>query len=201
MMKWIVPYLLLCALCLAGLGSEFAVSPEIDSSGWPEVPFARNIATGEIIYLGMEKAEAEAITGAPVEGGRPGLPMKNKYDYDGVSLAFRDDIVVFIEIPYEDPYWANDELMPSKALRWAANGVVTPFMATDQALEALGMSSEAGNPPYRLLYFDDGTRAQFDRNMAQEGRKDYPWEITLHGDSQTIGAIWMGDRQYMMTFQ
>ena len=201
MMKKIMSCLLLCALCLAGLGSALAASPETDPSDWPDVPFARNIASGEIVYLGMDQAEAETITGAPVEGDRPGLPMKNKYNYDGINLAFRDDIVVFIEIPYEVPYWANDELMPAKEPRWAANGVVTPFMPTDQALEALGMSSEAGIKLYRLIYFEDGSRAQWDRKMAQEGLKDYQWEITLHGDGQTVGAIWMGDKQYMTMFR
>ena len=133
----------------------------------------------------MDQAEAEAITGAPLEEGRFG---KNKYVYDGITLAFRDDLVVYIEIPYEEPLWA-------------ANGLVTPFMPTDQALEALGMSSETANAPYRLIYFDDGARAQWDHNMALEGLKDYPWEITLSGDSQTVGMIVMGDRQYLMTYQ
>ena len=185
MMKRIASYLLLCVLCLAGLGSAFAASPETDPSDWPDVPFARNVATGEIVYLGMERAEAEAITGAPLEEGLFG---KNKYVYEGITLAFRDDLVVYIEIPYEEP-------------RWAANGVATPFMPTDQALEALGMFSETEITPFRLLYFDDGSRAQWDRNMAQKGLVDYQWELTLWGDSQTIGMIEMGDRQYLMTRQ
>ena len=43
-------------------------------------------------------------------------------------MAFRDDIVVFIEIHDDDP-------------RWAANGVVTPDMPTKEALEALGINA------------------------------------------------------------
>ncbi|MCL1897039.1 MAG: hypothetical protein FWG03_10905 [Clostridiales bacterium] len=204
-MKSIASYLLLCVLCLAVLGSASAASPETDSSDWPDVPFARRIETGEIIYLGMDKAEAEAIAGAPLEEAEIRRDRfsfgKNLYVCDGITLAFRDDRVVFIEIPYEDPYWANDELTPAKDPRWAANGVVMPFMPTDQALEALGMTSEEVNPPYRLIYFEDGTRAQFDRNMFEKGYMEYPWEITLHGDSQTIGAIWMGDKQYITMFR
>ena len=200
-MKRIALYLLLCALFLAGLCPALAAPPATDSPDWPDVPFARNIATGEIVYLGMEKAEAEAITGAPVEGGRPGLPMKNKYNYDGLVLAFRDDIVVFIAIPYEDSYWTNDEWVPSKAPRWAANGVAAPFMPTDQALEALGMTAEEGLSLYRLIYFEDGVRAQFDRKMFEEGLKDFQWEITLFGDGQIIGVIMMGDKQVLATGQ
>ncbi|MCL1795358.1 MAG: hypothetical protein FWG37_00565 [Clostridia bacterium] len=185
MMKRITSYLLLCVLCLAGLGSAFAAPPETDPPDWPDVPFARNIASGEIICLGMERAEAEAITGEPLEEGLFG---KNKYVYEGITLAFRDDLVVYIAIPYEEPLWA-------------ANGVVTPFMPTDQAFEALGMSSEEVNPPYRLLYFEDGARAQFDRDMFLKGVSDYQWEITLFGDSQAVGMIEMGDRRYLTTMQ
>ncbi|MCL1855137.1 MAG: hypothetical protein FWF86_05335, partial [Clostridia bacterium] len=146
MMKKVTSYLLLCALCLAGLGSAFAAPPETDPSDRPDVPFARRIETGEIIYLGMEKAEAEAITGEPLEA------FMGMYAYEGGILGFRDDRVVYIRISiYEEPLWV-------------VNGVVTPGMPTDQALEALGMPFEAGNGPYELLYFEDGAREHRDGN-------------------------------------
>ncbi|MCL1855601.1 MAG: hypothetical protein FWF86_07700 [Clostridia bacterium] len=185
-MKRITLYLLLCVLCLAGLGSAFAASSEADSSDWPDVPFARNIASGEIIYLGMDKAEAEAITGEPLEEGLFG---KNKYVYEGITLAFRDDLVVHIEIPCEEPLWA-------------ANGVVTPFMPTDRALEALGMLFEPGNDPYNIWYFEDGTQTHLDRSPpSQDIRRDYQWSLTFFADSQTVGQITMGDKQYLTTMQ
>ena len=186
MMKRIALYLLLCAVCLAGLGPASAASPETDPSDWPDVPFARRIETGEIIYLGMEKDEAEAITGEPLGEG---LFSKNKYVYEGITLAFRDDLVVYIEIPYEEPLWA-------------ANGVVTPFMPTDQALEALGMPFEPGNDPYNIWYFEDGTQAHFDRSPpSKDTRRDYQWSLTFFADSQTAGQITMGDKQYLTTLQ
>ena len=201
MMKRIVLYFLLCILCLAGLGPALAASPETDPAEWPDVPFARNIATGNIIYLGMDRAEAQAIAGEPDEEGNLGRPLKNNHYFDGLTLAFRDDVVVFIEIPYEKPHWFNDEWVPFKTPRWLANGVAKPYMSMDQALKALGMSSETEIKQYRLIYFEDGSRAQWDRKMFQEGLSDYQWEITLHGDGQTVWAIWMGDKQYLMTYQ
>ena len=186
MMQRIVSYVLLCVLWLAGLGSDFAAPPETGPSDWPDVPFARNVASGEIIYLGMEKAEAEAITGEPLGELRQG---KNMYDYEDVILGFRDDRVMYIQIPsYAEPLWA-------------ANGVVTAGMPTDQTLEALGMPFEVGSDSYDLLYFEDGTRAQRDCNTDPEGRNDYRWALFITAGSETIRRLQMGDKQYLLTMQ
>ena len=168
-MKRIISYVVLCALCLAGLCPAWAVSPETDSPDTSEAPFAQNLATGEIVYLGMDKDMAEAITGAPLEEGRIG---KNKYVYDGITLAFRDDRVVFIEVPYGEA-------------RWAANGVVTSSMPTDQALDAMGMSFDAEYKSYYdLYYFEDGART-LDRDAYEESRDDIQWLLSLMTDKQT----------------
>ena len=169
----------------------FTTPPETDPSDWPEVPFAQNLATGEIVYLGMDKAEAEAITGEPLDEAKIG---KNSYEYEGISMGFRDDLVVCIAIPYEEPLWA-------------ANGVVTPFMPVDQALNALGMSSEIGGTSssnkiyYDLLYMDDGTRSQFDPVLAQQSYPEYQWLLSLATGSVTVERIWMSDRQYLTRMQ
>ena len=181
-MKRIVPYLLLCTLCLAGLGAAFAASPETDPSEWPDVPFARNMASGKIIYLGMDKDEAEAITGAPLEALRSG---NNIYDYEDIILGFREDRLVYIQIPDKKPVWA-------------ANSVVTPFMPLDQALLALGMSYEmrgtlSSYAYYGLLYLDDGTQTQFDPDL----RMMYQWQLSFGTHGETVEMIMMGDRQYL----
>ncbi|MCL1855652.1 MAG: hypothetical protein FWF86_07955 [Clostridia bacterium] len=183
MMKKIMSCLLLCALCLAGPGVAFAAPPETDSPGWPDVPFVRNMASGEIIYLGMDKAEAEAITGEPLE------EFMGMYAYVGGILGFRDDRVVYIRISiYEEPLWV-------------VSGVVTPGMPTDQALEALGMPFEAGNGPYELLYFEDGDREHRDGNTLWPGRDDYQWALFVRANSETIERIDMGDKQFLQTYK
>ena len=182
-MKRVVSYLLLCVLCLTGLGSVFAASPETDSSDWPDAPFARNNITGEIICLGMDKDEAEAITGAMSE------EFMGMYAYEGCILGFRDDRVVYIRLSiYEEPIWV-------------ANGVVTPGMPTDQVLEALEMPFEAGNGPYELLYFEDGSREHRNRNTLWLGRDDYQWALSISGNSETIMRIEMGDKQFLQTYK
>jgi hypothetical protein len=181
----ILATLLTLAMCLAGLGSAFAAPPETDPSDWPEVPFARNIATGEIIYLGMDKAEAEAITGAPLE------EFMGMYAYKGgIILGFRDDRVVFIRISIdEEPLWV-------------ANGAVTPGMPMDQALEALGMTFEAGNGQHGLLYFENGAREHLDRDNPWLGRDGYQWALLLVGaNNETIKRIEMGDKQFLLTYK
>ena len=183
-MKRILASFLLCALCLAGLGAAQAASPEADPSSMPYVPFAQNVETGEILYLGMSKEEADAITGTPVEENR-----FRQMVYEGVTLQYRDGLVVYIELHDDDP-------------RWAANGAVTPDMPTKEALEALGMPFEPGNDPYNILYFEDGTQTMLDRNPPpDDSRKDYLWCLTFFADSDTVGMIKMGDKQYLTTMK
>jgi len=184
-MKRIALTLLLCTLCLAVLCPALAAPPESDIPNWPNAPFAWNIETGKIIYLGMDKAEAEAIMGAPLVEDKGG---KNTYQYEGITLAFRDDFVVYIMIHVKEPLWA-------------ANGVVTPFMPTDQAIEALGMTIQAENRSYALLYFDDGVQTQWDPDTGGEGLLDYQWVLMLYAGSETVGRIMMGDRQHLTTMQ
>ena len=176
--------------CMTGLGAAYAVAPETDPQSLPAGPFAQNVKTGEIIYLSMGKEEAEAITGAYVEQSRFG---KDTFVYEGITLAFRDEFVVFITIEYDNP-------------RWAANGVATTDMSDDRALEALGMPPKAEDRPsgksYVIYYFDDGTQRHLDPNTSPDGgRKDYQWLLTFDISSGRIGQIQMGDEQYLLTRQ
>jgi hypothetical protein len=105
--------------------------------------------------------------------------------YEGVTLAYRDGLVVYIEIHDDD-------------LRWAANGVVTPDMPTKDVLETLGMPFEPGNDPYSIWYFEDGSQTMLDRNPPpQDSRRDYQWDLTVFADRSTVGMIKMGDKQYL----
>ena len=183
-MKRVMASLLLCALCLVGLGTVQAASPEADPPSMPDVPFAQNVETGEILYLGMSKEEADAITGTPVEEN-----WFRQMVYEGVTLQYRDGLVVYIEIHDDD-------------LRWAANGIVTPNMPTKEALEALGMPFEPGNDPYTIWYFEDGTQTMLDRNPPPEdSRRNYLWCLSFFADRDTVGVFQMGDKQYLTTMQ
>jgi hypothetical protein len=164
------------------LGAAQAASPEADPPSMPDVPFAQHVETGEILYLGMSKEEADAITGEPLEENR-----FRQMVYEGVTLQYRDGLVVYIEIQIHD----DDP-------RWAANGVVTPNMPTKEALEALGMPFEPGNDPYTIWYFEDGTQTMHDRNPPPEdSRRDYLWCLTFFADRDTVGVFKMGDKQYL----
>ena len=185
-MKKMVVCLLLCTLYLAGgLDRAHAMMPEAEQPSLPVIPFAQNVETGKIVYLGMNKEDAEAIIGNYIEEY---MFAKNTFIYEGVTLGYRDDLVVYIEIHCDD-------------LRWAANGVVLSGMPTAQALEILELPFEAENHPFSICYFDDGIQIQGDRNTYSEredGRRDYLWALTVFADRHTLGMITMGDMQYLM---
>ncbi|NLV59912.1 MAG: hypothetical protein GXY67_14280 [Clostridiales bacterium] len=149
-----------------------------------QVPFAQNILSGKKIHLGMNKEEAETIAGAPRQEGVLG---KSMFEYDGITLAYRDNAVVYIQLPAD-------------GTSWAANGAVTSGMPAQQAAAALGMAYEKGNEPHTIGYFDDGTQAQLFPSSLPDGRKDYRWALTFYG-KDSVGMVEMGDRQYLMQRQ
>ena len=100
-------------------------------------PYALNVKSGQVIYLGMSRDAAEAVLGAPVEDGYGG-----KIVYEGLILAYRGDTVVYILI---------DDA------RWNCNGIVELDMPTQEAVEKLGMTFEDGCTAYTLKYPDNGS--------------------------------------------
>lgn len=150
----------------------------------PTSPFVQSAAEGDIIYLGMRRDAAEAIAGSPMEEGAFGKEM---FIYESVTMAYRDEAVVYIQIHAGD-------------VRWAANGLVTSGMPTEEAATALGMAFVEGSDPHILGYYEDGTQRQLHPKPSIDGSKDYQWALTIYGKNM-VGMIDMGDRRYLTTRQ
>jgi hypothetical protein len=144
-------------------------------------PYAINAESGEAVYLGMSKDEAEAIAGEPVGAGF----VPQMLIYEGVTLGYRDEAVAYIQI--------DDD-------KWTANGAASPGMPIKQAVELLGMSLIEGSAPHSLAYYADGTKLQLTPELSSDFNRDYQWMLTIYG-SDTAGMIAMGDKQFLLTYK
>ena len=176
--------LLLFALRLTGLDAA-AATPVTDLPA-PAVPFVQHVQTGAVLTLGMAQEAAEAVTGDSTEPYRFG---KNSFVYDGVILGFRDGLLVYILIDYDNPCWL-------------ANGILTTGTPTEQALQALDIPFEGTSASYDVFYYPDGTsHAFYVGNVPPDHRRDYLWVLSFFVNRETVGKVQMGDMQYLSKAQ